>query len=73
MVPGISPPNTSSSLAANPARGEVFSVNGATQGASNTRIEWANGGPADWEWKQAIRVELSEPVQGNRSGRLHAG
>jgi hypothetical protein len=42
MVPGISPPSSSSSLAANPARGEVFSVNGATQGASNTRIEGAN-------------------------------
>jgi hypothetical protein len=42
MVPGVSPPSTSSSLAANPARGEVFSVNGATQGASNTRIEGAN-------------------------------
>jgi hypothetical protein len=42
MVPGVSPPNTSSSPAANPARGEVFSVNGATQGAANTRIEGAN-------------------------------
>jgi hypothetical protein len=42
MVPGISPPNTSSSLAANPARGEVFSANGTTQGAANTRIEGAN-------------------------------
>jgi hypothetical protein len=42
MVPGMSPPNTSSSPAANPARGEVFSVNGTTQGASNTRIEGAN-------------------------------
>jgi len=42
MVPGVSPPSSSSSLAANPARGEVFSVNGATQGASNTRIEGAN-------------------------------
>jgi len=42
MVPGVSPPNTSSSPAANPARGEVFSVNGDTQGASNTRIEGAN-------------------------------
>jgi len=42
MVPGISPPNTSSSPAANPARGEVFSANGTTQGASNTRIEGAN-------------------------------
>ena len=42
MVPGVSPPTSSSSLAANPARGEVFSVNGTTQGASNTRIEGAN-------------------------------
>jgi hypothetical protein len=42
MVPGVSPPSSSSSPAANPARGEVFSVNGATQGASNTRIEGAN-------------------------------
>ena len=42
MVPGVSPPSSSSSLAANPARGEVFSVNGTTQGASNTRIEGAN-------------------------------
>lgn len=42
MVPGVSPPDTSSSLAANPARGEVFSVNGTTQGAANTRIEGAN-------------------------------
>jgi hypothetical protein len=42
MVPGVSPPNTSSSPAANPARGEVFSANGTTQGASNTRIEGAN-------------------------------
>jgi len=42
MVPGMSPPNTTSSPAANPARGEVFSVNGTTQGASNTRIEGAN-------------------------------
>jgi hypothetical protein len=42
MAPGISPPATSSSPAANPARGEVFSANGTTQGASNTRIEGAN-------------------------------
>ena len=42
LVPGVSPPSTSSSLAANPARGEVFSVNGATQGAANTRIEGAS-------------------------------
>ena len=42
MVPGVSPPATSSSPAANPARGEVFSVNGDTQGASSTRIEGAN-------------------------------
>jgi hypothetical protein len=42
MVPGVSPPSSSSSLASNPARGEVFSVNGTTQGASNTRIEGAN-------------------------------
>ena len=42
MVPGVSPPSSSSSLAANPARGEVFSVNGTTQGAANTRIEGAN-------------------------------
>lgn len=41
-VPGISPPNTGSSLAANPTRGETFSANGTTQGASNTRIEGAN-------------------------------
>ncbi|HKE25453.1 MAG TPA: TonB-dependent receptor [Bryobacteraceae bacterium] len=42
MVPGVSPPATSSSPAANPARGEVFSVNGDTQGAASTRIEGAN-------------------------------
>ncbi len=42
LVPGVSPPNTSSSLGANPARGEVFSVNGTTQGAANTSIEGAN-------------------------------
>lgn len=42
MVPGISPPSSSSSPAANPARGLVFSSNGTTQGASNTRIEGAN-------------------------------
>jgi hypothetical protein len=44
MVPGVTPPTTSSSPAANPARGEVFSfsVNGATQEAANTRIEGAN-------------------------------
>lgn len=42
LVPGVSPPSSSSSPAANPARGEVFSVNGATQGAANTRIEGAN-------------------------------
>ena len=41
-VPGISPPNTGSSLAANPTRGQTFSANGTTQGSSNTRIEGAN-------------------------------
>jgi hypothetical protein len=42
MIPGVSPPATSSSPAANPARGEVFSVNGDTQGAATTRIEGTN-------------------------------
>ncbi|HZQ54251.1 MAG TPA: carboxypeptidase-like regulatory domain-containing protein [Bryobacteraceae bacterium] len=62
LVPGVSPPATSSSLAANPARGEVFSVNGGTAGAANTRIEGASAVNA-WLSHETAYVPGLEAIQ----------
>ena len=62
LVPGVSPPANSSSLAANPARGEVFSVNGGTAGAANTRIEGASAINA-WQSHETAYVPGLEAIE----------